>query len=112
MRKIDTSNARIPGTNLQGGRAIAVGALALYGLLFIVLNDRKLKVDFVLFSVQSNELLALILILGIGFAAGFIARGWKRPDGDAVVDARPPAIEPEATSTPAQEPARSAPEEL
>ena len=110
MRKIDTSNVRIPGTNLQGGRAVAVWALALYALLFIVLNDRKLKVDFVLFSVQSNELLALIVILGLGFAAGFIARGWKRPDG-TIVESQAHAIEPEASPAPAPEPAPSAQED-
>ncbi len=103
MRKIDVSNARIPGTKLEGGRAIAVAALALYGLLFIVLNDRKLKVDFVLFSVQSNELLALILIAGLGFAAGFIAHGRTQPA--KVAQARPPAIEPETGPANTPEPA-------
>jgi hypothetical protein len=102
MRKIDVSNVRIPGTSLQGGRAVAVGALALYVLLFIALNDRKLKVDFVLFSVQSNELLALIVIVGLGFAAGFIARGRTQPGN--VVQARPPAIEAETGAAPAAEP--------
>jgi hypothetical protein len=102
MRKIDVSNVRIPGTSLQGGRAVAVGVLALYALLFIALNDRKLKVDFVLFSVQSNELLALILIVGLGFAAGFIARG--RTQSSNVVQARPPAIEADTGPAKAPEP--------
>jgi hypothetical protein len=110
MKKIDVSNVRIPGTNLQGGRAIAVGALALYGLLFIVLNDRKLKVDFVFFSLQSNELLALVLILGLGFAAGFIARGRTQPG--RVIEAQPPppplpALEAATESIQAPEPAGS-----
>jgi hypothetical protein len=103
MKKIDVSNVRIPGTNLQGGRAVAVAALALYVLLFIALNDRKLKVNFVLFSVQSNELLALIVIVGLGFAAGFIARGRTQPG--RIVEARPPAIEPETAPAPTPEPA-------
>jgi hypothetical protein len=102
VRKIDVSNVRIPGTSLQGGRAVAVGALALYALLFIALNDRKLKVDFVLFSVQSNELLALIVIVGLGFAAGFIARGRTQPG--TVVQARPPAIKPETRAAQAPPP--------
>ena len=108
MRKIDVSNVRIPGTSLQGGRAVAVGALALYGLLFIVLNDRKLKVDFVFFSLQSNELLALVLILGLGFAAGFIARGRTQPG--RVIEARPPsppALAAETESIQAPEPSGS-----
>ena len=106
MRRIDTSNVRIPGTSLQGGRAIAVGALVLYALLFIALNDRKLKVDFVLFSVQSNELLALIVIVGLGFAAGFVARGRTQPRG--AVEPQPQALEPEAGSTETSLPVRTA----
>jgi uncharacterized integral membrane protein len=91
MRKIDTSRVRIPGTNLQGNRAIAVGALILFLLLFIAANDRKLKVDFLIFSVQSNELLALILIAGLGFAAGFlIASRRPLPPPPALQPTRPP----------------------
>lgn len=90
MRKIDTSNVRIPGTSLQGNRAIAVGALVLFVLLFIAANDRKLKIDFLIFSVQSNELLALILIAGLGFAAGFIAHSRTLPPASPPP---PPAIE-------------------
>ena len=108
MKKIDVSNARIPGTSLEGWPAVAVGALALYGLLFIALNDRKLRVDFVFFSLQSNELLALIVILGLGFAAGFIARGRTGTPAGRVIEgraARPaPALEPDAESLQASEP--------
>jgi uncharacterized integral membrane protein len=64
------SRVRIPGTHLEGGRAIAVGALALYILLFIVLNNRRLEVNFVFFKVKSHELLALIVIVLLGFLAG------------------------------------------
>ncbi len=74
---------RIPGTKLQGWRAIAVGALALYVLLFIVLNNRKLEINFVFFSIQSHELLALLVIVILSFAAGFIVGGRHqraRPD--------------------------------
>ena len=91
MRKIDVSRARIPGTDLQGWPAVAVAGLGLYILLFIILNDRKLEVDFVVFSVKSNELLALLVILALGFAAGFIVRGRLRPTSQAV--AEPPALE-------------------
>jgi len=80
LRKVDVSNVRIPGTQLQGWRAIAVGALALYILVFIVINDRKLEVNFVLFKVRSNELLALVVIAILSFAAGFfLARGRRPP---------------------------------
>jgi uncharacterized integral membrane protein len=91
VRRIDTSKVRIPGTHLQGWQAIIVGALALYILLFIILNDRKLEVDFIVFSVRSNELLALIVILALGFATGFIVRGRQRVAGPG--KAEPPALE-------------------
>jgi len=107
VKKIDTSNVRIPGTNLQGGRAIAVGVLVLYILLFIAVNDRKLNVDFVFFSVHSNELLGLVVICGLGFAAGFIARDWLRPKQ---VDPQPRVIE--AAPTPSAAQAEEAPREL
>jgi ABC-type glucose/galactose transport system permease subunit len=72
LKKLDVSGFRIPGTKIQGGRAVAVAALGLYILLFLILNNRKLRVDFVFFSVQSNELLALLVIVALGFVAGFV----------------------------------------
>src|SRR5215831_16874394 len=78
MRRIDTAKARIPGTNLRGWRAIAVGALGLYIVLFIILNNRELRVNFVFFETRSNELLSLIVIVILGFAAGFILGGRRR----------------------------------
>jgi hypothetical protein len=98
MRKIDVSNVRIPGTKLQGGRAIAVGVLGLYILLFLILNNRKLEVDFVFFSVQSNELLALVVIVILSFAAGFVVAR-RQP--------RAPAPQPEVRQLPPVEPAPS-----
>ena len=101
MRKIDTAKARIPGTNLRGWRAIAVAALGLYTLLFIILNNRELRVNFVFFETRSNELLSLIVIVILGFAAGFIIGGRQRktrvvePD---VEEPSPPAPEEHSPS--------------
>ena len=75
MNGTNRSRARIPGTKLEGWRAIAVGVLALYVLLFIVLNNHRLDLNFVFFKVHSHELLALIVIVLLGFAAGFIVGG-------------------------------------
>ena len=92
MKSSDISRARIPGTKLEGWRAIAVGILALYVLLFVVLNNHKLDLNFVFFKVHSHELLALIVIMLIGFAAGFIVGGRRqRAHSDAVVG---PAADP------------------
>jgi uncharacterized integral membrane protein len=79
------SNFRIPGTNLRGWRAIAVAALAIYILVFVILNDRKLEVHFVFFKIRSNELVALIVIAVLAFVAGYIVGGrrQKAHAGDA-----------------------------
>jgi len=98
---------RIPGTNVRGWRAIAVGALALYILLFIILNNRQLKINFVFFEVRSNELLSLIVIVILGFAAGFIVggrRGKPRP-----AQPQPPILEQSAAATAPAPPDHGAP---
>jgi len=69
---------RIPGTKLEGWRAIVVGVLALYVLLFIILNRRHVEVNFVFLKIRSNELLGLVVILLLGFAAGFIVGGRRQ----------------------------------
>jgi uncharacterized integral membrane protein len=104
VKKIQTSRARIPGTHLEGWRAIAVGALAVYILLFIVLNRRRLEVNFVFFKVRSHELVALIVILALGFAAGFIVRG-RQLGGSA--ESRTHALEADTEQTPAADTAAS-----
>jgi uncharacterized integral membrane protein len=101
VKKIEPSRARIPGTHLEGWRAIAVGALAVYILLFVVLNRRKLEVNFVFFKVRSHELLALIVILALGFAAGFIVRGRQLGDGSA--ESRTHALAADTEQTPPED---------
>ena len=55
-----------------------------------------------LFSVKSNELLALLVILALGFAAGFIVRGRLRRRSQPA--AEPPRSSPLQEATPAREP--------
>jgi len=95
-KKSMLSEVRIPGTKIQGGRAIAVGALGLYALLFILLNNRRLEVNFVFFKLRSHELLALIVILACGFAAGYIVHGRRQPGARAQTPpAAPEAVPPD-----------------
>jgi uncharacterized integral membrane protein len=104
LKQIDTSRVRIPGTNLEGGRAIAVLALGLYLLLFIVLNSRKLEINFVFFKVKSNELLGLVVIMALSFLAGYLVKGWRQSDGGRVVRQAAPAPPPVVEVAPAPAP--------
>ena len=90
-RRFDPADVRIPGTSLQGWRAIAVGALAFYILVFIAINNRRLEVNFLFFRVRSNELLALVVLAGLSFAAGFVLGSRRSQGGPPVL--QPPGIQ-------------------
>ena len=93
------SGVRIPGTTLRGLRAVAVLAIALYVVLFIALNNDHVKVNFVFFSFRTNELLGSLVIVALGFVAGYIVHG-RRTDRRATDATRqeqqalPATIEP------------------
>ena len=76
------SGVRIPGTTLHGPRAVAILAIALYVFLFIALNNDHVKVNFVFFSFRTNELLGSLVIVALGFVAGYVIRG-RRLDRSA-----------------------------
>jgi uncharacterized integral membrane protein len=48
-------------------------ALGVYALLLILLNDDKVDVSFVFFTAEISLLVLIVLCLGIGFVAGFLA---------------------------------------
>jgi uncharacterized integral membrane protein len=52
---------------------VVFAALALYALLLIILNDDKVEVSFVFFSAEISLLVLIVLCLGLGFVAGFLA---------------------------------------
>jgi uncharacterized integral membrane protein len=56
-------------------RRVVIGLIALYLLLFVILNTRRVHVSFVVFSVRTHLLTALILVAALGFLAGFFVRG-------------------------------------
>jgi uncharacterized integral membrane protein len=69
------SSVRIPGTKLEGVRAIVFLAIGLYVVLFIALNGKRVEVNFVFFKFRTHELLGFLLVLALGFIAGYIVRG-------------------------------------
>ena len=52
---------------------VLFAALAVYALLLIILNDDKVDVSFVCFTAEISLLVLIVLCLGIGFAAGYLA---------------------------------------
>jgi uncharacterized integral membrane protein len=52
---------------------VVFAALALYALLLVILNDDKVEVSFVFFSAEISLLVLIVLCLGLGFIAGFLA---------------------------------------
>jgi uncharacterized integral membrane protein len=88
-KRLDVSGVRIPGTSLEGGRAVAVIAIAIYVFLFVVLNSDRVTVNFVLFKFRTNELLGFLLIFVLGFAAGYIVRGRRLSRRQQPMDEHP-----------------------
>ncbi len=79
-------------------RRVAVGLIVLYLLLFVLLNTRRVHVSFVVFSVRTHLLTALILCAALGFFAGFFVRGKSggRLFGRSHADEAPAAPGPDA----------------
>jgi uncharacterized integral membrane protein len=53
-------------------RMIALGAVALYGLLLVILNSHETKVNFVFWSTEASLVVVLVLALAVGFLGGFL----------------------------------------
>jgi uncharacterized integral membrane protein len=53
-------------------KLILIGLLALYAVLFVLLNVDDVNVNFVFFSARISLFVAIVLLLGIGFAAGYL----------------------------------------
>lgn len=53
-------------------RLVAIGALVVYGLLFVILNSHNVSISFVFFDTHVPVLVALLLAGGIGVGAGWL----------------------------------------
>jgi uncharacterized integral membrane protein len=53
-------------------------AIALYALLFLVLNDKKQSVDFVFFTVNTRLIWLILLSMALGAALALIGPRWWR----------------------------------
>jgi uncharacterized integral membrane protein len=82
----------VPGTKLEGWAAVLVVLLGIYLVLFVVLNTRRVEINFVFFKLRSHMLLAFALAIVLGFLVGYFFRGRREPAKavDAAAD-EPPA---------------------
>jgi uncharacterized integral membrane protein len=53
-------------------RLVAIGALVLYGVLFVILNSHNVGISFVFFNTHVPVLVALLVAGGIGVGAGWL----------------------------------------
>lgn len=53
-------------------RLIAFGAIAVYGILLVILNSHPTDVNFVFWSARASLVVVLLLALAVGFLAGFL----------------------------------------
>lgn len=53
-------------------RWVALGVVALYGFLLVVLNTQTVHVEFVFWSTDASLVVVLLLALAIGFLGGFL----------------------------------------
>jgi uncharacterized integral membrane protein len=52
---------------------VLFAALAIYALLLIILNNDQVDISFVFFTAEISLLVLIVLCLGLGFAAGYLA---------------------------------------
>ncbi len=68
-----SSPSTVPGRGKGvSWRLIAFGAVALYGLLLVVLNTEQVHVEFVFWDAEASLVVVLLLALAVGFLAGFL----------------------------------------
>lgn len=65
-------------TKIPRWKLVVWAAIALYALLFLVLNDKKQSVDFVFFTVNTRLVWLILLSMALGAALALIGPRWWR----------------------------------
>ena len=66
------------GTKIPRWKLVVWAAIALYALLFLVLNDKKQSVDFVFFTINTRLIWLILLSMALGAALALIGPRWWR----------------------------------
>ena len=66
-----------PARRERNWTLIVFAVVGIYALLLVILNDEKVKVDFVFFSASIRKLVLIILCLVLGFVGGLLFDRWR-----------------------------------
>ena len=69
--------AKPPERRERNWTLIVFAIVGIYALLLVILNDDKVKVNFVLFSASIRKLVLIILCLVLGFVGGLLFDRWR-----------------------------------
>lgn len=67
-----------PGSRSFPWKLVLWGAIALYALAFLLLNDKKQTVDFVFFTVNTRLIWLILLSMALGAALALVGPRWWR----------------------------------
>jgi uncharacterized integral membrane protein len=69
--------AKPPEKRERNWTLMVFAVVGIYALLLVILNDEKVKVNFVLFSASIRKLVLIILCLVLGFVGGLLFDRWR-----------------------------------
>lgn len=67
-----------PGPRAFPWKLVLWGAIAVYALAFLLLNDKKQTVDFVFFTVNTRLIWLILLSMALGAALALVGPRWWR----------------------------------
>jgi uncharacterized integral membrane protein len=59
-------------------KKVAFIALAVYSVLFLILNDKRVGVSFVLFTAETSLIFLILISMGLGAALAIFGPAWWR----------------------------------
>jgi uncharacterized integral membrane protein len=69
--------AKPPEKRERNWTLMVFAVVGIYALLLVILNDEKVKVNFVFFSTSIRKLVLIILCLVLGFVGGLLFDRWR-----------------------------------
>ena len=70
-----------PGKKSDGGipwKTVAWAALAVYAVIFVLVNDKKAEINFVLFTINTRLLWLILLSMALGAGLALVVPRWWR----------------------------------